>query len=300
MDGVLVIDKPSGPTSFDVVRRIRSLLRVKKAGHTGTLDPIATGVLPVCLNQATKIAGFIAEGQKAYEVVIRLGMETDTHDAAGKTLAVAPVPPLSADTLEEILPRFRGTFLQTPPMYSAVKIDGKRLYELARAGEEVPRAPRPVTVYELAMRDFSASEVHLFLRCSKGFFVRVLAHELGRALGCGAHLRSLRRTASGAFTEAQALKLDRVMSLCSSGAAGRVEIERHLISIPDALADLPAISVSRVDALRVARGVPVEGQAPEGRVRLLDPAGALLAIAEIGPHHRFRYLRVFACGGTEC
>ncbi len=299
MDGVLVIDKPSGPTSFDVVRRIRSLLRVKKAGHTGTLDPIATGVLPVCLNQATKIAGFIAEGQKAYEAVIRLGVETDTLDAAGKTLAVAPVPPLSADTLEEILPRFRGTFLQTPPMYSAVKIDGKRLYELARAGEEVPRAPRPVTVYELAMRDFSASEVHLFLRCSKGFFVRVLAHDLGRALGCGAHLRSLRRTASGAFTEGQALKLDRVMSLCSS-AGGRVEIERQLISIPDALADLPAVSVSRFDALRVARGIPVEGQAPEGRVRLLDPAGALLAIAEIGPHHRFRYLRVFASGGAEC
>jgi tRNA pseudouridine55 synthase len=299
MDGVLVIDKPSGPTSFDVVRRIRSLLRVKKAGHTGTLDPIATGVLPVCLNQATKIAGFITEGQKAYEAVIRLGVETDTHDAAGKTLAVAPVPPLSAETLEEILPRFRGSFSQTPPMYSAVKIDGKRLYELARAGEEVPRAPRPVTVYELVMRDFSASEVHLFLRCSKGFFVRVLAHDLGRALGCGAHLRSLRRTASGAFTEAQALKLDRVMSLCSS-AGGRVEIERQLISIPDALADLPAVLVSRLDAVRVARGIPVEGQAPEGRVRLLDPAGALLAIAEIGPHHRFRYLRVFASGGARC
>ncbi|HET9452179.1 MAG TPA: tRNA pseudouridine(55) synthase TruB, partial [Aggregicoccus sp.] len=207
MDGVLVIDKPRGPTSFDVVRQVRSFLRIKKVGHTGTLDPMATGVLPLCLGEATKIAGHILEGDKAYEATVRLGAETDTQDAEGKVVREAPVPPLSLELLEPALARFRGSFEQLPPMYSAVKVDGKRLYALARAGEEVERAARRVTVHELTLRDFSASELKLSVRCSKGFFVRTLAFDLGRALGCGAHLTALRRTASGPFTLAHALPL---------------------------------------------------------------------------------------------
>ena len=286
MDGVLVIDKPLGPTSFDVVRQVRSLLKVKKAGHTGTLDPMATGVLPVCLGEATKVAGYITEGDKAYDAVVRLGMETDTQDAQGKPTAEAPVPPLTAVLLESALAPFRGTFEQVPPMYSAVKIAGKRLYELARAGEEVERASRTVTVHELVLRDFSADRLTLSVRCSKGFYVRTLAFELGRALGCGAHLEALRRTASGPFTLARALPLGELASLSRDVVAGR------LVSLGDALTELPSVRVNAEEARRVSHGVPVEVAPLPGKVRVLGPDGALLAMAEV-VGGRLRYLRVF-------
>jgi tRNA pseudouridine55 synthase len=287
MDGVLVIDKPKGPTSFDVVRQVRSLLKVKKVGHTGTLDPMATGVLPLCLGEATKVAGFITEGDKAYDAVVRLGAETDTQDAEGQVVAEAPVPPLTAPLLEEVLARFRGTFEQVPPMYSAVKVGGKRLYELARAGEEVERASRQVTVYELVLRDFNATRLHLSVRCSKGFFVRTLAYDIGRALGCGAHLEALRRTTSGPFTLAQALPLADLASLTKEPEA----LSKRLLPVSEALVDLPAVRVSVADAARVSHGVPVEAPSHPGRVRVVDPSGRLLAVAEV-LRGRLRYLRV--------
>lgn len=287
MDGVLVIDKPKGPTSFDVVRQVRGLLKVKKVGHTGTLDPMATGVLPLCLGEATKVAGFITEGDKAYDAVVRLGVETDTQDAEGKVVAEAPVPPLSAALLEEVLARFRGTFEQVPPMYSAVKVGGKRLYELARAGEEVERASRQVTVYELVLRDFNAHQLHLSVRCSKGFFVRTLAQDIGRALGCGAHLEMLRRTMSGPFSLAQALPLSELPELVKEPEA----LARRLLSLSEALVDLPAVQVGAADAVRVSHGVPVEAPPQPGRVRVLGPEGRLLAVAEV-VRGRLRYLRV--------
>ncbi|MFB1481415.1 tRNA pseudouridine(55) synthase TruB [Corallococcus sp. RDP092CA] len=287
MDGVLVIDKPLGPTSFDVVRQVRGLLKVKKAGHTGTLDPMATGVLPVCLGEATKVAGVITEGDKAYDAVVRLGVETDTQDAQGRPTAQAPVPPLTAPLLEAVLARFRGTFEQVPPMYSAVKVAGKRLYELARAGEEVERASRTVTVHELVLRDFSADRLTLSVRCTKGFYVRTLAYDLGRALGCGAHLEALRRTMSGPFTLARALPLGELATLSREAVAAR------LVSLAEALTDLPAVRVNAEEARRVSHGVPVEVAPVPGRVRVLGPDDALLAMAEV-VGGRLRYLRVFA------
>jgi tRNA pseudouridine55 synthase len=287
MDGVLVIDKPTGPTSFDVVRQVRSLLKLKKVGHTGTLDPMATGVLPLCLGEATKVAGFITEGDKAYDATVRLGAETDTQDAQGQVTASAPVPPLTPALLEAALARFRGTYAQVPPMYSAVKVAGKRLYELARAGEEVERAARQVTVHELVLRDFSAERLHLSVRCSKGFFVRTLAHELGRALGCGAHLEALRRTHSGPFALAHALPLADLPALARQGA-----LAARLVSMSDALSELPAVRVGAAEAQRVSHGVPVEVPAGRpGRVRVVGPDGALLAVAELVAG-RLRYLRV--------
>jgi tRNA pseudouridine55 synthase len=286
MDGVLVIDKPLGPTSFDVVRQVRGVLKVKKAGHTGTLDPMATGVLPVCLGEATKVAGYITEGDKAYDAVVRLGVETDTQDAQGKPTAQAPVPPLTGPLLESVLARFRGTFDQVPPMYSAVKVAGKRLYELARAGEEVERASRTVTVHELVLRDFSADRLTLSVRCSKGFYVRTLAYDLGRALGCGAHLEALRRTQSGPFTLARALPLGDLASL------SREAVEGRLVSLADALSDMPAVRVGADEARRVSHGVPVEVPPVPGRVRVLGPGDALLAMAEV-VGGRLKYLRVF-------
>ncbi|MEW5741390.1 MAG: tRNA pseudouridine(55) synthase TruB [Myxococcota bacterium] len=290
MHGVLVVDKPQGLTSFDVVREVRRALGVKKAGHTGTLDPLATGVLPVCVGDATKIAQFITEATKAYDATIRLGVTTDTLDAEGKVLQERGVPPITREVLEAALARFRGTFLQTPPMYSAVKVNGRRLYELARAGEEVERAPRQVTVYELVLRDFSASELKLSVRCSKGFFVRCLAAELGEALGCGAHLTALRRTQSGPFTLAQALPLPEIQAAGPALAA-------RLVSLSDALADVPELLVTAPEAERVRHGGVVEVPASfAGTFRVLGPGRELLALAD-AERGRLRYRRVLTREG---
>jgi tRNA pseudouridine55 synthase len=291
MNGILIVDKPAGPTSFDVVRRVRSLLKVEKAGHTGTLDPMATGVLPICVGAATKIAGLISEGRKSYDALIRLGIETDTQDAAGKVIAEGPVPQLTAQLLEAVLAKFRGSYLQVPPMFSAVKVGGKRLHELAREGEEVHREARPVEVYELAVRDFSAAEISISLTCSKGFFVRALAHDIGKELHCGAHLKALRRTRSGPFALEQAVGLAQLAAIATSEGGAEV-ISKRLISANQALAQLPAICVSQADAQRVVHGVPIEAPPGTGTVRVVGPDGALLAIAELGKGARLSYRRV--------
>ncbi|MBL8911388.1 MAG: tRNA pseudouridine(55) synthase TruB [Archangium sp.] len=268
MNGVLVVDKPKGITSFDVVREVRRALKLKKVGHTGTLDPMATGVLPICVGDATKIAQFIIEATKAYDATLKLGVTTDTLDADGKVVATRVVPEINREVLENALAKFRGTIQQVPPMYSAIKIGGKRLYELARAGEEVERQPREVTVFDLVLRDFTADEVKFSVRSSKGFFVRSLAADLGEALGCGAHLTALRRTQSGPFTLAQSLPLTEI------GSA-------KLVSLSDALKDVPELKLSAVEAGRVKHGGLVEVPASlTGVHRVIDPSGALLAIAE--------------------
>ncbi|HSP19303.1 MAG TPA: tRNA pseudouridine(55) synthase TruB [Myxococcaceae bacterium] len=293
MHGVLVIDKPQGPTSFEVVRRVRSTLGLKRAGHTGTLDPMATGVLAVCLGEATKLAGLLTEGDKAYDAVVRLGVRTDTQDVTGTVLETRPVPPLSAELLESALGRFRGSFLQLPPMFSAVKVKGKRLYEHARAGESVERAPRQVTVHSLVLRDFSASECTLSLRCSKGFFVRSLADALGEALGCGGALRSLRRTQSGPFGLDRAIPLSQVEALGVAGPSSRAQLEGRIIPMADALPELPIVQVSEQDVPRVLHGVALVlgPEAPLGRVRVLGPDRQLLAVAEVH-EGRLSYVRV--------
>lgn len=269
MHGVLVVDKPKGITSFDVVREVRRALGEKKVGHTGTLDPMATGVLPVCVGDATKISQFILESTKAYDATVKLGAVTDTLDAEGKVLETRPVPAITRELLEGALSKFRGTFAQVPPMYSAIKVGGKRLYELARAGEEIERKPREVTVYDLQLRDFSADEVKLSVRSSKGFFVRSLAADLGEALGCGAHLCALRRTQSGPFTLAQAIPLAEVTKSST------------LVSLNDSLKDLPEHRVSDAEAQRVRHGGVVEvSPTLTGVHRIIEPSGALLAVAD--------------------
>jgi len=295
MNGVLVIDKRQGPTSFEVVRRVKAALGSKRAGHTGTLDPMATGVLPVCLGEATKLAGLLTESDKSYDAVVRLGVVTDTQDVTGTILESRPVPPLSMELLEAALERFRGTFSQLPPMYSAVKVKGKRLYERARAGESVERTPRQVTVFSLVLRDFSASECTLSVRCSKGFFVRTLAEDLGAAVGCGGTLKSLRRTASGHFAIDRAVPLSAVEALGVAGPTGRAQLEGRIVSMADALPDLPVVLVPATDVVRVLHGVPLVlgSSAPEGRVRVLGPAGTLLAVGDVH-EGRLSYVRVVA------
>jgi tRNA pseudouridine55 synthase len=274
MNGVLVVDKPKGITSFDVVREVRRAVAIKKVGHTGTLDPMATGVLPICLGDGTKIAQFIIEATKAYDATLKLGVTTDTLDAEGKVLETRAVPPITRELLEATLAKFRGTLQQVPPMYSAIKIGGKRLYELARAGEEVERAPREVTVFELVLRDFSSDEVRLSVRSSKGFFVRSLAADIGEALGCGAHLTALRRTQSGPFTLAQSMPLADVVA---QGPA----VASRLVGLSDALSDIPELKITAVEAARVKLGGAVEvALTLTGLHRIVEPTGTLLAIAD--------------------
>jgi tRNA pseudouridine55 synthase len=286
VDGVLVVDKPGGITSFGVVRDVRRELQVKKAGHTGTLDPMATGVLPVCLGDATKIAQFITEADKAYEATVRLGVTTDTLDAEGEVRLTREVPTLGLAALEAALDRFRGTIQQTPPMFSAVRVGGKRLHELARAGVEVEREARQVTVHELTLRDVTHDSLRLSVRCSKGFFVRVLAAELGEALGCGAHLTALRRTATGPFRLEQAVPLAEVLAAPES-------VPPRLIGLDLALSDLPELVLTEAEAARARHGGLVEvPPSVQGLLRVKAPGGALIAVAEVA-RGRLVYRRVF-------
>jgi tRNA pseudouridine55 synthase len=280
MNGVLVIDKPEGPTSFDVIARVRRLLEVKKVGHTGTLDPMATGVLPVCLGEATKIASYLAEADKEYEAIVRLGAATDTQDRTGTVVATGDVGAMVPDRLQEALGRFRGDILQVPPMYSAVRVSGRRLYEVAREGGEVDRKPRPVTVHALEVLSWSLPDLRLRVRCSKGTYIRTLAHDLGEVLSCKAHLFALRRTMSAGFS--QSLPLDGLMTLDREAVAAR------LVSCSDALRFLRPVALDGADERRVRCGQklaegslglspgPSEGE----RVRLISSRGELVAIAE--------------------
>ncbi|TMA29229.1 MAG: tRNA pseudouridine(55) synthase TruB, partial [Deltaproteobacteria bacterium] len=178
LSGVVVVDKPSGPTSFDVVRRVKGLFKTRRCGHTGTLDPTATGVLPICIGDATKVASFVSEGEKEYDAVVRFGEITDTQDAAGRMLETRPLGDLSEERVRKELEGFVGLVEQTPPMYSARKVDGKRLYELARAGEEVERESRQVHIDEARLTFFRPPDAGIFVRCSKGTYLRTLAHDL--------------------------------------------------------------------------------------------------------------------------
>lgn len=288
MNGVLVVDKPKGPTSSDVVQIVRRALKVKKAGHTGTLDPMATGVLPLCLGDATRIAQVLTDGNKAYDATLKLGVTTDTLDAEGAVLQTRAVPALTRERLEQVFSAFRGELKQTPPMYSAIKKDGKRLYELARAGEEVEREARPVTVFSLTLNDFTSDELKLSVACSKGFFVRTLAADIGEALGCGAHLTALRRTQSGPFSIARAIPLQEIVDRGAEAVAGK------LASLDESLAFLPEVKTNEAEADRVKHGGVVEVARPdEAMVRVTGPAGDVLALAEIR-RGRLVYKRVLA------
>ena len=301
--GVVVVNKPSGPTSFDVVRRVKGLFKVKRVGHTGTLDPTATGVLPICVGAATKVAGFIAEGEKEYEATVRFGQVTDTQDAAGRVLETRPVDALSEDRVREALRSFVGLIEQTPPMYSARKVEGKRLYELARAGEEVERVPRAVNVDEARLTFFQPPDAGIFVRCSKGTYLRTLAHDLGMRLGCGAHLRDLRRVRVGPFSLDESVGLDELMAAAKES---RDALTRYLKPLDRALSDLAELRMDTQLSRRVAHG-HTPGPAdlsrlrappyPRGRrVRLVDPAGQVLAVAESDGVGTLKLLRVLAHG----
>jgi len=292
-DGVLVVDKTEGPTSHDVVAFARRALGISRIGHTGTLDPMATGVLPLVIGRATRLAQFLTATDKSYEATLAFGRRTDTYDASGTTTGESDQRPLRAD-LDAALDRFRGTFEQTPPAYSAKNIDGERSYELARksarrGGDSEPRVlvrPKavPVTVKRLDLVSFDGDTARLEMQVTAGFYVRSLVHDLGDALGCGAVLAALRRTRSGEF------KLDHAMPLSDVLQSSRASIADRIVPFRELLPDLPSVTLrSQTQLDRLKNGVemgPADLIAPLPAlppiVRLLGPDGDLVGLAKPG------------------
>ncbi len=276
LHGVLVVDKPVGPTSHDVVDRVRRALRTRRAGHTGTLDPLASGVLPVCVGKATRLARFLAEGDKVYEATIRLGFATTTDDLRGEPLGPARPVALDRASVERACRRLTGPLRQVPPSYSARRVGGRRLYELARQGVDVEREAAGVTVHAFDVRGFEGDRVEVTVACSPGTYVRALARDLGEALGVGGHLAALRRTRSGDFDLEGAV----------DGAQPFDEWKDAVRPLERLLPALPAVRVGPegIAALRHGRdlraGMVAEFPAePQARFRVLDEAGRLLALA---------------------
>jgi tRNA pseudouridine55 synthase len=272
---MLLLDKPRGITSNGALQQVKHLFRAQKAGHTGSLDPIATGLLPLCLGEATKISGYFLEADKTYDTRLKLGESTDSGDADGQVTVRRPVAVADAQ-IEAAAVRFRGEWDQVPPMFSAVKQGGTPLYKLARQGIEVERAPRRVRVYRLDWRRVDAEHVDLTIECSSGFYVRGLAHELGEALGCGAHVESLRRTAVGG------LRIENAVTIEQLERSAPEELDRLLLPLDQALAHMPAVRINDVAAYYLCRGQAVRvpaGTAP-GWVRIYGEQAGFLGIGE--------------------
>jgi tRNA pseudouridine55 synthase len=285
VNGWLVLDKPVGMTSTHAVSVIKRLFQAKRAGHAGTLDPLASGCLPIALGEATKTVPFVMDGRKTYHFTVRWGEERDTDDAEGRVTAASPARP-TPDLIRALLPRFTGTLAQVPPRYSALKIEGERAYDLAREGKVVELAARPVDIHRLefvAMPD--ADHTVLAAECGKGTYVRALARDLGRELGCLGHVVALRRTSVGSFTEDRAATLAALQAASEAAPGADPGPASFLLPVEAGLAALPALAVSRADAGRLARGQAVllrgrDAPLMEGWVAV-SVQGSLLALAEI-------------------
>lgn len=258
MDGILNLHKPAGPTSFDMVRIVRKASGEKRVGHAGTLDPAASGVLPLLLGQATRLSDFFLAARKTYVATVAFGTATDSHDAEGTVTAQLPVPPLTVHDLEPLLGPFRGEQLQMPPMFSALKQGGRPLYELARAGQEVERAARPVSIYRLELLDWNGRELRIEVECSRGTYIRVLAHELGQRAGCGAHLAALVRSRVGPFSIADAFPLT------PTAPPSLTNLQAALHPLDAMLLGLPAAILDEAEEQRLMHGRTLAGPALPG------------------------------------
>ncbi len=283
--GWLVLDKPVGMTSTHAVSVVKRVFQAKRAGHAGTLDPLASGLLPIALGEATKTVPFVMEGRKSYRFTVRWGEERDTDDAEGRVIATSGERP-TAEAIRALIPRFSGPIKQVPPRFSAVKIEGERAYDLARDGETVELAPRPVEIHRLELLDLpDPDHAVLTAECGKGTYVRALARDMGRALECLGHVVALRRTAVGPFSEDVAAGLDAVQGIGQAGPGSDAVVFPALLPVAAGLAALPALRVSAADAGRLARGQAVllrgrDAPVLEGWVSV-STHGALVALAEV-------------------
>ena len=275
-NGILIIDKPQNWTSMDVCAKVRGMLREKRVGHGGTLDPMATGVLPVFVGQATRAVEFAENSRKEYVAGLRLGQVTNTQDISGETLETRPVTASRAE-VEAAMARFLGPIQQIPPMYSAIKINGQKLYELARRGQEVARRPRSITIHALELLEGEGADWTVRVRCSKGTYVRTLCHDLGRALGCGGCMSSLRRTRAGSFTLAQAVTMQQVLDF----AAGQ-DPQQLLMPVDAVFAAHPPLIVTLGQAAKLKNGAQVKDwQFQPGTYRVYAEDGEFLLLGRV-------------------
>lgn len=278
VDGILLLDKPEGISSNSALQRVRRAYGARKAGHTGSLDPLASGLLPVCLGQATKASAMLLDADKAYRFRLALGRSTTTGDREGETVEVAGVPDLDDSALRDRAAAFVGDSLQVPPMYSALKHEGQRLYRLARAGVEVERPPRRVRIERLDLMGTGPDWLDFEVACSKGTYVRSLAEDLARAFGTVGHVASLRRTGLGPFTGLPMIELDRLEAEVAAGA----DVDALLIAVDDALPGLPAVQLGAVEQDSVLQGRTVTAQGPgASRVRMYGVGGRFLGVGRM-------------------
>jgi tRNA pseudouridine55 synthase len=294
VDGLLLLNKPAGITSNQALQRVKRLLKARKAGHTGALDPAATGMLPLCFGEATKVSAFLLKADKTYRVVARLGRATDTGDRDGTQTLTAPVPPLGAAEWEAILESFRGESAQIPPMYSALKRDGKRLYELARQGQVVVREPRHIVLRFLELLEVAGNRLVFRVQCSKGTYIRTLVEDIAARAGTVAYTQHLHRESVAGFEAAAMIDLATAEALAVDGADG---LRKRLLSPDSALLGLPTISLDGAAAGRFRQGMAVEADAAEaGLVRVYGPGGEVefLGVGEAAGDGRVAPKRVFA------
>jgi len=272
MDGIVIVDKPQGWTSQDVVSKLRGVYKTRRIGHGGTLDPLAAGVLPVFVGRATRGVEFFEHAEKTYETVLRLGLTTDTEDITGTTLEEKPVA-VTREQLEGVLQQFRGDILQVPPMYSAIKINGQKLYDLARKGKEVERQARPVTIYMLECLDFDGAAARLLVHCSKGTYIRTLCKDIGAALGCGGCMEALRRVSAGSYTLEQAVSLQALIESDDPG--------KYLIPVDSMFASYEQVKLTPKQTLRCRNGNSFSVALADGTYRAYSPEGEFLMLAKV-------------------
>jgi tRNA pseudouridine55 synthase len=297
ISGILIVDKPAGITSAKVVARVKALLKAKKTGHTGTLDPFATGVLVCCINQATKLAGFFLRGNKKYEAVLRLGVETDTQDSTGNVTRICNPDKFSEKTIKSVFKRYEGTLTQVPPVYSALKYKGVPLYKLARSDRPVQKPARKISIIDLKIQDIQLPTICFEVFCSAGTYIRTLCADIGAALGCGGHLKELRRIESSGFTIKEAITLEELKDLAlADKSVGRI------ISMSDALKDFPEYTADHMLEKKIKHGqiltkndiVFETANLAEGFMKIVDAEKQLIAVLKYaGNRNRYDYFCVF-------
>ena len=272
MNGIVIVDKPQGWTSQDVTARLRRVFSTRRIGHGGTLDPMATGVLPVFVGRATRGVEFFEHAEKTYETVLRLGLTTDTEDITGEKLEEREVS-FTAQRLEEVLEAFRGDILQVPPMYSALKVNGQKLYDLARKGKTVERQPRPITIHELTLLEVGENTLCLRVRCSKGTYIRTLCKDIGEALGCGGCMAELRRVSAGEYGIAEAVPLQELLET--------QEPEKYLRTVDTMFRGFDAVTLTENQEKRCRNGNPFSVKLPDGTYRAYSRTGEFLMLAKV-------------------
>ena len=283
VDGILLLDKPLGISSNDALQKVKRLFQAQKAGHTGTLDPLADGMLPLCFGHGTKVSHYLTESNKTYFVRVKLGQTTSTGDLDGELTSERSADGITRESIQQLIPEFLGEIMQVPPMYSALKHEGKRLYDLARQGIEVEREARPVTIHSIDLGEFADGEFEITVVCSKGTYIRTLAEDMGEKLGCGAHVVRLRRTGVGPYTNLPLHTLDELIAVSEQGQEA---LDALLIPIDTALEDWPVVNLGEDAAHFIKFGNPVHvsGVPKEGWVRLYETDGErFIGLGEIDP-----------------